>query len=58
MENEQLANQCFSSYFHPTLPRCLNEATWKGCATGNITDDWQWCDEHAPSSEYREPLKP
>lgn len=49
---------CFSNKYHPPLPRCAKPAVWKGRGTDNVTDDFEWCHDHAPrDSEYRAPIE-
>ena len=54
--NNWLDGQCFENRYHPTKPRCQNSAKWKGKGAGNGTDEWQWCDEHAPDEPFREAI--
>ena len=49
-------HQCYANRSHPTLPRCPNTARWIGTGTGNLTDDWTWCDEHKPPDGFRKRL--
>ncbi|MFH1954479.1 MAG: hypothetical protein ABIL06_23040 [Pseudomonadota bacterium] len=56
VSNDLLDGQCCANKFHPTKSRCQNLAKWKGKGTGNFTDEWKWCDEHAPDEPFREAI--
>lgn len=46
--------ECFSNKWHSREPQCTQPAVWKGCGTYNISDDWTWCNDHAPQDpQYR-----
>ncbi len=53
---EKEDGQCFANRYHPTKTRCPNPSKWRGKGTGNHTDEWQWCDEHAPDEPFREAI--
>jgi hypothetical protein len=48
---------CYHNLYHPMDAPCSNVPRWRGHGTNNVTDDWTWCDEHAPSIEWRVPLE-
>jgi hypothetical protein len=54
--SELLDVQCYANILHPTKSRCPNLAKWKGRGAGNFTDEWKWCDEHAPNDPFREAI--
>lgn len=56
VSNDLLDGRCFANFYHPTKTRCPNLAKWKGKGAGNHTDEWQWCDEHAPDEPFREAI--
>ncbi len=57
MTDETSDTRCYHNRWHPTEPRCPNEAVVQGAHLGNMTDGWLWCAEHMPPPEYREPIK-
>jgi hypothetical protein len=48
-----MANECYSGKWSLLRPQCLNLPVWRGKGTGNLTDEWTWCAEHAPDVEHR-----
>ena len=56
VKTEWLDGYCFENRYHPTKTRCPKRAKWKGKGTGNYTDEWQWCDDHAPDEPFREAI--
>ena len=44
--------ECYHNKFNPSKPQCRNEAIWQGANTGNWTDLWTWCNDHAPQPKY------
>lgn len=47
-----MTDKCYRDKFHPTRTRCARPATWRSSGTGNFTDSWTWCDEHAPRRDW------
>ena len=54
-EENALRLECCSNKFNldPSRPQCPRPAVWRGAGTGNFTDTWTWCDEHAPDPRWR-----
>jgi hypothetical protein len=38
---------CDGNRYHPSKPRCEKRAAFIGTGTGNFTDSFVWCEDHA-----------
>ena len=52
-----MGERCFSGAFSPTRQRCERTGVWT-TRLGNLVDRFVWCDEHAPSDEWRIRVEP
>ncbi len=50
-----MKRECYHNKFYGD--QCQNIATWKSNGAGNFTDEWTWCDAHAPDPRFRELLE-
>lgn len=44
---------CWYNRWHPTKPRCKNDATMQSKYLNNAMDKSQWCDEHSHEGDTR-----
>ena len=48
--------ECYHNKWAITAKQCPKEGVWKGAGLYSITNEWTWCQEHAPAPPFRQPL--
>ena len=52
----EVTERCYSGAFTASRVRCDKPGVWT-TKLGNLVDRFVWCDEHAPSEEWRVPVE-